>query len=351
MKKIAFIDHSYHIKTKSSFFMLDLLKEFYQVDLILNDQWQTGKELDVSGLSDSYDAVVFWQLISPELLAQVKCPNILFFPMYDDSGGMPDNYWHKLQPVKVVSFSKTLHSRLLHLGMRSLHRQYYPAAPTWAVEPSPQDGLTVFFWARKNEINWQTVKKLLQGNDNIKRVHIHASADPGQNFDRPSSKDEADYHITYSHWFESREEYLALVKSCNVYIAPRLFEGIGFSFLEAMSLGKAVIAADHPTMNEYILDGVNGYLFSENAPRSINLKNIDAVCRNAYHSISAGRSHWLQHQEDVLRFIEAAPTARPQPILYSMDQPSRWKSGKETVKTYTPKVILHLYRAVKRRLR
>ena len=41
------------------------------------------------------------------------------------------------------------------------------------------------------------------------------------------------------------------------------------TFLEAMAHGKAVIAADRPTMNEYILHGCNGFLFSTRFPRPL----------------------------------------------------------------------------------
>ncbi len=43
------------------------------------------------------------------------------------------------------------------------------------------------------------------------------------------------------------------------------------SFLEAMAMGKAVVAADNPTMNEYLTHNVNGYLFNPEDPRPIIL--------------------------------------------------------------------------------
>lgn len=349
MKKIAFIDHSYHIKTKSSFFMLRFLEQFYQVDLILNDQWETGKELDLSSIAGKYDIVIFWQLISPELIAQTGCSQIVFFPMYDDSGGMPDNYWHKLSGVKIFSFSKTLHERLQRLGLNSFYLQYYPQVKEEAVSFFADEEIRVFFWARKNEISWPMVKQLLAGNQNIKQVHIHASADPGQTFEKPSEEDEKKYHITYSEWFETREEYMDIVSACNVYIAPRLFEGIGFSFLEAMSMGKAVIAADHPTMNEYIIHGVNGYLFSEHAPAPLDLSHVSAVCKNAFYGVLAGRRQWLSGKKGIPAWIEIPLPRMPEKMVVNMDDPSAWKSWKEEIKTYTPAVILKIYRFVKRK--
>ena len=47
----------------------------------------------------------------------------------------------------------------------------------------------------------------------------------------------------------------------NVYFAPRLEEGIGQTFLEAIRWGRCVVAADNRTINEYIIHGVNGLLY------------------------------------------------------------------------------------------
>ncbi len=140
-----------------------------------------------------------------------------------------------------------------------------------------------------------------------------------------------------------------IVSACNVYIAPRLFEGIGFSFLEAMSMGKAVIAADHPTMNEYIIHGVNGYLFSEHAPAPLDLSHVSAVCKNAFYGVLAGRRQWLSGKKGIPDWIEIPLPRMPEKMVVNMDDPSAWKSWKEEIKTYTPAVILKIYRFVKRK--
>jgi glycosyltransferase involved in cell wall biosynthesis len=68
-----------------------------------------------------------------------------------------------------------------------------------------------------------------------------------------------------------------LIKQAGIYIAPRKLEGIGISFLETMVMGKAVIAQDAPTMNEYIENGINVYLVDFNKPEPIDLSNIEWV--------------------------------------------------------------------------
>ena len=59
----------------------------------------------------------------------------------------------------------------------------------------------------------------------------------------------------------SREAYWKLIEPANILIAPRLHEGAGMNFLEQMARGCAVFANDAPTMNEYIEQGVSGFLF------------------------------------------------------------------------------------------
>lgn len=353
MKKIAFIDHSFHSKTKSSFFMIDLLKQWYQVEIVFNDQWKTGQEPDVSTLDESYHAVIFWQSISYQMVKSVKCKNVVFFPMYDDSGGMPDYFWHKLSHVKIISFSKTLYKRVKDLGLKALYLQFYPE-PIEVKQKSSKE-LSVFFWQRRNEIAWPLVKQILCVPNSVKKVHIHTAVDPGQTFVKPTMEDEKRYNITYSNWFDTKEEYIEVIRACDVYIAPRLYEGIGFSFLEAMAMGKAVIAADCPTMNEYIINGVNGFLFSPEQPSNIQIENLLLIQENAQSGIAAGRLYWEFEKEKVSSFIDHKPLQEPDGVVsaevvtYGKNiENKKLQVLKEMIKSVMPNSWLNLYRKLKR---
>lgn len=300
MDKIAIIDHSYHKKTKSSSFIEELLIELYELEVLYDDSWNGGKKPDLSMVNDQYKAVIFWQRILPETFNTIKCKNIIFFPMYDDSGGEPDEFWYRLRGIKIISFSKTLYDRLYALGMQVFYVQYFPKEDDF-IHSSDN---SVFFWHRRFEITWNTVEKLLRG-QKIDSVHIHRAIDPFQIYVPPTDLDEDLYNITYSDWFATKADYLSIVKQKSIYIAPRVFEGIGFSFLEAMAMGKAVVAADNPTMNEYIIHGVNGYLFSPDNPHPIDFSNLDQVRANAYKTIVEGRKRWEEEKHEMLKFIEA----------------------------------------------
>jgi len=66
--------------------------------------------------------------------------------------------------------------------------------------------------------------------------------------------------MTFSDWFFNRNEYEKILCSKQIYIAPRIKEGIGLSFL-SMAAGRVVVAPNFPTMNEYIIHTENGYLY------------------------------------------------------------------------------------------
>ena len=100
------------------------------------------------------------------------------------------------------------------------------------------------------------------------------------------------------------EKIGGLIRQKGIYVAPRDLEGIGMSFLEAMAMGKAVIAVDNPTMNEYIEDGKTGYLFDLKNPKKIDLSNIEQVQKNAFDFMREGRKKWEKDKEKIIDFIK-----------------------------------------------
>lgn len=58
----------------------------------------------------------------------------------------------------------------------------------------------------------------------------------------------------------SHDECLGYLKSALFYVTTSLYEGLPLSVIEAMSLGKAVIASDVAGNRDCVCDGKNGYL-------------------------------------------------------------------------------------------
>ncbi|MFA7658243.1 MAG: glycosyltransferase [Candidatus Gastranaerophilaceae bacterium] len=300
--KIVFIAHSYHKKTRSCDFLVNYLKEFYEVEVFYDEFWETGKEINWEAFNNDYKAVIIWQMFPrPEFFKKITNNNVIYFPMYDHVKKWQFKKWYTCKNVKIISFSSTLHKKLRKWGFNSIYIQYF-------IKPEeflPGAENEVFFWQRVNKIDINTVKKIL-GNSDFK-IHIHKTVDPGQTFTQPAKEDEKRLKITYSEWFDTKEEMEKCIKSKGIYIAPRLTEGIGMSFLEAMAMGKLVIANDKPTMNEYIKNGKTGILCNFNFPKQINLSNIKEIQRNAYDYTKAGYEKWLVERKNIIHSINEPP--------------------------------------------
>ena len=218
--------------------------------------------------------------------------------MYDQSGGLGLDFWYKYRDIKIINFSKTLHEKLAKWGLDSMFIQYFPNPQEFV--PGKRD--EVFFWQRLTKMNIGLVSKLF-GKMDVK-MHIHKAIDPDQQFQQPSEEQEKKFQIAYSDWFETREQMWDVIKQKGIYIAPREYEGIGQSFLEAMAMGKAVVAVNNPTMNEYIEHEKNGYLFDLKNPKEIDFSNIEQVQKNTHEFMKKGFEKWENDKKKIIEFIE-----------------------------------------------
>lgn len=299
-KKIIYVDHSYHKKTKSNEFILNYLKEFFDVEVVWDESWKNDGTLppDLSFVDKNYLGVLFFQsLPQKEILKNIKNENIIFLPMYD---GVSHDYdfWKDLYNLKIINLSKTLHSKLKKWGLETMYIQYF-CKPHDFIPGAKNE---VFFWQRLDRVNICTMEKIFD-KQKIK-MHIHKAVDPYQKFMQPTREQEEKYKITYSDWFETREQMLELADKKGIYIAPREYEGIGMSFLEAMAMGKAVVAVNNPTMNEYIEHGKTGYLYDLKNPKPIDLSNIEEVQKNAYQYMQEGYQKWERNKWKIIEFIK-----------------------------------------------
>ncbi len=75
----------------------------------------------------------------------------------------------------------------------------------------------------------------------------------------------------------------ALLHCIDVYCLPSLWEGLSIALLEAMAMGKAIIATPTDGTKELIKDGMNGLVVPFNAPQEtaqavLRLMNDNALC-------------------------------------------------------------------------
>ena len=76
------------------------------------------------------------------------------------------------------------------------------------------------------------------------------------------------------------------------------------SFLEAMSLGIPVIAYNSPTMNEYIQDNKNGFLYDFIKPKTIDFSILEQMKKNLELDMIKGLKKWEKQQSEIISFVK-----------------------------------------------
>lgn len=311
--KIAFLDHPYHRQTKSSHFFSELLAPLGSVSFFYpGADWRLIVEEIILG---NFDLAICWQheFYAPALRAAGI--RVIAVPMYDGSGGLSDVYWREFSQIPLINFSTNLHHRLTNLGLNSTLVRYFPEVPANICSSFEQ--LRAFVWMRNNLAGWRLLK-LLTGRQ-LRSIHLHIAPDDATPARFPAIRELDELHdafseVTLSKWFEKKSDFRTAILGCNVFLAPRLAEGIGLPVLEAMSHGMCVISHSMPTMNEYIIKGGNGILCDYHNPERISLARAGELGLNARNTIIQGRPKWENDQYEVARLVERV-ISRPPPNL------------------------------------
>jgi hypothetical protein len=234
--------------------------------------------------------------------------------MYDDCP-KERSFWENYRDCKVLCFSRTLGDLLGNFGLNVLVAQYFPPIPDRSVN---WDGgeLRAFFWPRRPDLNWSHVRPLLEG-VSWSRIHLHVTDNLSDVPLDLTEEDKRRFSLTRSSWFATTQEYARVLREHQVFFASRRSEGIGMSFLEAMSIGMAVIAPDDSTMNEYILSGANGYLYDPDDPVAPPWTQAKEWGKEARRKCIQGREAWLHFIPQILDFflgsLPSRAKAKPDP--------------------------------------
>ncbi|MCX7182612.1 MAG: glycosyltransferase [Nitrosospira sp.] len=259
---------------------------------------------------DGYDVVIMFQAFCPvgaQYYRQMH-PNVIFVPMLDQFGVWQGpllnltKFWEPFQGSKILNFSHALHGMVTAFGIHSHRVRFYQ--PKSLVDCSSRTGLHGFFWIRReDQISWSTIRKLIS-KTHFDSLHLHLASDPGTNKPNlPSKEDLEKYNITTSEWFENKADLELVLERANVYFTPRMEEGIGQSFLEALAKGQCVVAPDNGTTNEYILHGVNGLLYDAKNPQALDFSNVTQIGRQGRLSAEMGRMIWEKSELNLVNFI------------------------------------------------
>jgi hypothetical protein len=298
-KKLAFVDHNYHKKTRSG----DFLREIFAKDFIIDDFWWSLKEEnDLIKSLKKYDNIFFFQTLIPSYdLLKLKDKNLMWAPMYDNLS-FDNNYWQKIKyiNIKLLSFSKKIKTQADNFKCPNIELKYFFNFKENELK-KPEEKINIFFWYRydlglNDWISFFDSKK-------VNKIVYFDSPDPGKKSEEIKKSKMEEYKIEIiKKSFLPHSEYIKFVKDCDVFVAPRKQEGIGMGFLEAISMGKYIISNDDSTMNEYILDEKIGFLINKN--KSINYSNI--INHSNYRMIFAknGYLEWENKKNEILRFFE-----------------------------------------------
>lgn len=153
--------------------------------------------------------------------------------------------------LKALCFSQPTYDYLTKIGLKTLSARFFPR-PSFKKPLSEKGPYTFFFWQRNRTITLSHVRSVI-GDENIKKMYYRA--DPELEEGGPSLE-------KVTGWLEA-DALKELLQSVDFFIAPRVQEGIGMAFLDALAAGTPVIAYNDHTMCDYITPGVNGYLFKK----------------------------------------------------------------------------------------
>jgi hypothetical protein len=308
--RVAYVDHSFHEKTRSTTFLSDVLRRHgLVVDHFWDNSWQGGAPVDWEEVR-SHDVVMMFQAFCPIPASHYRTlhPNVIYIPMLDQFGlwnGPIYNlteFWEPFQGSKVLNFSIGLHSMTVASGLVSHLVRYYQEPK--AQPASFEDGLHGFFWIRRErEISWPTIRTLISRKQ-LTSLHLHLAVDPGTPPPRlPTKAEMKEYNVTTSTWFEDKADLNRLLDKANVFFAPRAEEGIGQSFLEAFARGQCVVAPRNGTMNEYIIPGVNGLLYDLANPAPLYFNSAAEMGRLARKASSIGALAWTASESELIDFV------------------------------------------------
>ena len=276
--RALFVGHGFHQRTNSSKFFIEYLESIFD----LKCYWLTPHEADTNYPREFigfFDFAFFWQIMPDKrIIDYFSADRVVCIPMYDATGVYESDKfnperWLPMKEYPFISFCRTFHHDLKNIGIQSFYLQYAPRTlPALTMCREYSERPKVLFLYRRPEISWDIVKRLLAPED-VESIHIHVMTDPKHQFVAPSKADMNAYNITISTWFDDRSDYDALLDNHDIFIAPRLYEGIGMAFIDAMVRGLCVVAPDRPTMIEYIEHKVCGLLFDPALPTRLDISN------------------------------------------------------------------------------
>lgn len=304
--RILLVDHIAHQKTGSFTFFRELLAKRHEVDVFYYER-PYRMRLPKERIARA-DCIVYWEFLPGRFQVGESGKRCVFVPMYDNEWNSVWQ-WRRLARLgmRVISFCGKLTRHAVACGMHDALdvRFALPPDDTPSAAGNPR---IAALWER-GDVTASTLALLLSPGLFNKILLFRRPGNTPLSPLSPSFLQE--YHIElHDSDYLPEEEYKALLREPGVYIAPRFKEGIGMSFLEALAMGKFVIAHKDATMDEAIEPGVNGLLVDMRHPPHLdtlphgNTTRARELRHNRYGS-------WLADEQRILDFFDSLPSLPP----------------------------------------
>ena len=294
-EKIAFIDHEYHIKTKSGEFLRQILKKNFEI----HDFWVGKKnkfKIPIETLK--FDNFFFFQIL-PDLkfLKNAKGKNIIWAPMYDSPHypiGYSELLWDIIEyyNVKIISFSRLISKALNKRKIKFINLKFYK--PTnYSARESKLKKINIFFWYR-NDLKLDFFLNFLNLKDINKITYLTLD-----NLE-PEKIITKNLKINFlKKKFLTNKLFKSYLKKHDIFLCPRKKEGIGMAQIEALSVGNYLVGVNDSTMNEYILSNKIGFVIDQSKKKKISLKFV-----KKYFELrkKINNKNYLKYQND-LKYI------------------------------------------------
>ena len=288
---IVFLSKKHFLKTHSDRFLINLLSTFAKVSVLRVEDY-SNSELIRLVRQKKPDWVVFFATQPSFFHHILRLPFVkkVFVPMYDGFKAFSKRKekLFRLFGLKAICFSEPVDHYLKGIGLKTIKVRYFPPFKLSKRTLKKEPPYTFFLWQRSSEINVERLKNLV-GEESIEKIIYKTetanSNDPKiEKIDRWLSKDELDH----------------LVEQADFFIAPRLQEGIGMSFLDALVLGVPVIAWNDHTMNEYIVPGKNGFFFQK---EKLELSSPQALSSTLSKLNQSFHVSWQEDKKRIISFF------------------------------------------------